>query len=80
MTPETLCPLFMWAFIFNFLFLMLWSSMFILAGDWMYRLHGRWFSMSQEAFNIVHYAGIGLYKILTIIFTLAPWLALAIAG
>ena len=80
MTPETLCPLFMWAFIFNFLFLLLWSGMFILAGDWMYGLHKRWFPMSREAFNIIHYAGIGLYKVLTIVFALIPWVALAIAG
>ncbi len=76
MSIEEARSLFPWMFLLNYLFLLLWAGGFILASDWMYRLHQRWFPMSRQAFNIIHYAGIGLYKILIILFVLIPWLAL----
>ena len=80
MTIEGIRATLMWAFVLNYVFLLFWAGMFILAGDWMFRLHERWFPMSRQAFNIIHYAGIGLYKILIILFVLTPWLALLIVG
>ena len=70
----------MWCTIINFGMLLLWFEMFALAGDWIYRLHGKWFSMSKEAFNVMHYSGMGLFKLAIFIFNFAPYLALLIIG
>ncbi|WP_407656543.1 DUF6868 family protein [Methyloglobulus morosus] len=37
--------------------------MFTLAHDWMYRLNCRWFKLSVETFDALHYAGMAVYKI-----------------
>jgi hypothetical protein len=50
------------------------------AGDWVYQIHSKWFSISRDAFNVAIYSFIGLYKILIIMFNLVPWIALSIAG
>jgi hypothetical protein len=70
----------LWCTIINFGMLLLWFGMFTVAGGWIYRLHGRWFPMSREAFNVAHYSGIGLYKLAIFMFNLVPYLALLIVG
>jgi hypothetical protein len=48
------------------------------AGDFVRRMHGKWFPMSRERFNGVIYSFIGFYKILLITFNLVPWIAIEI--
>jgi hypothetical protein len=49
-----------------------------LAGDLIYRLHSRWFSMPREAFNCTLYSMLGHYKLGVILLNLTPWIALTI--
>ncbi len=42
----------------------------------MRRFHGRWFRLSDERFDALHYAGMSIYKIGVLLFNLVPWLAL----
>jgi hypothetical protein len=46
----------------------------------MFRLHGRWFRLSEEHFDAIHYAGMAVYKIGVLLFNLAPYFALVIIG
>jgi hypothetical protein len=46
----------------------------------MFRLHGRWFRLSAEHFDTVHYGGMAVYKIGVLLFNLAPYAALTIVG
>ena len=39
-------------------------------------MHNRWLKISEQAFYITNYAGIGLYKLLIFIFLLVPYLVL----
>jgi len=71
---------FIWCTIINGALLILSSLICAFAGDWIYRTHSRWFSLSREAFNIAIYFFIGLYKIFFIVFNLVPYLALSIVG
>ncbi len=71
---------FMWCTIMNGALLIFSSLICAFAGDWIYRMHSRWFTLSREAFNTVIYSFIGLYKIFFIVFNLVPYLALAIVG
>ena len=49
---------------------------FTLAHSWMYRLHGRWFNISLNNFDAIHYAGMAIFKIGIILFNLVPYLIL----
>jgi len=70
----------LWCTIINGALLIFSSLLCAFAGDWVYRVHSRWFALSREAFNTVIYSFIGLYKIFFIVFNLIPYLALTIVG
>jgi len=76
----TVRTFFLWCTIINGIILLVSSLICAFAGDWIYRVHSRWFPLSREAFNTAIYSFIGLYKILFITFNLIPYLALAIVG
>lgn len=42
----------------------------------MYRLHTRWFSLSVETFDALHYAGMSVYKIGILLLNVVPIVAL----
>ena len=69
-----------WSTIINWVFLVWWFLFILLAHDWTYRLHKKWFNLSVETFDTIHYTGLALYKIGIILFNLAPYLALRIIG
>ena len=46
----------------------------------MYRLHSRWFRLSVEQFDVLHYAGMARDKIGILLFNLVPYIALRIVG
>ena len=60
----------------NYAVLLIWFSVFVLAHDWMYRMHGRWFKLSVETFDAIHYAGLSIYKIGILLLNLVPLVAL----
>jgi len=80
MTVDILREFFGWCFVINYLLLMIWYLLFTLAHDWMYRLHGKWFKLSVERFDSVHYASMGFFKLSLLLFNLTPYIALCIAG
>ncbi len=79
MTVETLCDFLLWCTLINYGLLVLWFGVFDLAHDWMHRLHGRWFHLSAERFDAVHYASMAAYKLLIFMFNLVPLIALHLA-
>ena len=80
MDIQTLTTFFMWCTILNVALLLFSSLMCICAGDWVYRIQSKLFSISKETFNVVIYSFIALYKLLVIVFNLIPYIALLIAG
>lgn len=42
----------------------------------MYRWHSRWFKLSRETFDAMHYAGLAVYKIGVLLLNLIPLIAL----
>lgn len=79
MAMTTLRDVLIWSLIFNYIILMVWFAAFTLAHDWMYRLHSRWFRLSRETFDAIHYGGMSAYKIGVLLLNLAPLVAVAIA-
>lgn len=78
MTMQALMTFFGWCTILNYSLLLTWFLFFVFARDWVYRLHGKWFSISPEHFDRLHYEMMGLYKIGIFLFNLMPFLALYI--
>jgi hypothetical protein len=66
----------LWCVGLNYAFLLIWFGMFVFAHDWMYRLHGRWFKLSVETFDALHYGGLAAYKIGIILLNVVPLVAL----
>lgn len=65
-----------WCTVINYAMLLIWFGVFTFAHDWIYRLHSRWFKLSLETYDTLNYAGMGIYKLLIIVFNLVPLIAL----
>ena len=76
MSAEMLRDVLAWCSLINLVLLLLWGLAFMAAHDWMRRLHGRLFRMSDQTFDTVHYAGMGLFKLLWLVFNVVPYLVL----
>ncbi len=78
MNVETLTAFLGWCTLINFGLLLYWALFIIFAHDWTYRMHSRWFKLSTEKFDSLHYSLMGFFKMGVIIFNLVPYLALRI--
>ena len=78
MNIETVRRVLLWCTIINYGILLVWFLFFMLAHDSMYQLHGRWFRLSVEQFDMLHYVGISVYKLGIILLNLVPYIALHI--
>jgi len=58
--------------------LLWWLLFFIFAHDFIYRMHSRWFKISGETFDAIHYGGMAFYKICIFIFCIVPYITLLI--
>lgn len=79
MGMETLPTILLWCAGINYAILFLWFGVFVLAHEWLYRLHTRWFSLSVEMFDTIHYTGMAVYKIGVLFFIVVPLVATYIA-
>jgi len=68
-----------WSIAINYGFLLLWFAFFVVAHDWMYRFHSRWFRLSVDTFDAIHYAGMAAYKLGILVLNLVPLVALELA-
>ncbi len=80
MDIQMVTTFFMWCTILNAGLLVLSSLICVCAGDWAYRIHSKLFSISRETFNVAIYSFLGLYKVLLLVFSLIPYIALSIIG
>ena len=70
----------LWCTVINYGVLLVWFLVFVFAHDWMFRIHGRWFRLSRDQFDALHYAGMSIFKIGIILFNLVPLIVLSILG
>lgn len=68
-----------WCTIINGALLIISSLVCSRAGNWIYRMHGWWFPISRESFNLTIYCFIGAMKLVVILFNLVPYIALVVA-
>lgn len=60
----------------NYAILFIWFGAFVFIHEWMYRLHTRWFKISTESFDAVHYGAMAVYKLGILLFNLMPMIAI----
>lgn len=70
----------LWCIGINYAVLIIWFGVFVFAHDWMYRMHARWFKLSAETFDAIHYTGLAIYKIGTLLLNLVPLAALCLVS
>lgn len=56
--------------------LVAWFAWFVFWGDWIYQVHSKWFQISRQAFDAIHYAGMAITKIMILLCFLFPWIAI----
>lgn len=67
-----------WATIINLSIVTLWFLIVVCWRDGLFRLHSKWFKLSEENFDTIHYAAMAFYKLCTYLFNLVPYLAIKI--
>ena len=80
MTIETIRAALGWCSIINMGLLLWWFLVITLAHDWVYQFHGKWFKLSVDKFDEIHYTGIAFFKIAIFFFNIVPYFALRIVG
>ncbi|MEP1445133.1 MAG: DUF6868 family protein [Paraglaciecola sp.] len=65
-----------WCTLINYSVLIVWFFIFKLGHDWLHLLHGKWFDLNEQQFDLINYCGMGLFKLFILVFNLAPWIAL----
>ncbi|MDD5274273.1 MAG: hypothetical protein PHU14_16340 [Methylovulum sp.] len=80
MTVAWLADVLLWCTLINYAVLIVWFVVFMFAHEWLYQLHGRWFRLSAEQFDTIHYAGMAVYKLGVLLLNLVPYLALCVVG
>ena len=80
MDIQTLTRFFMWCTIINGSIMILWTTIFLLAPDFVYRVKGKCFHIPRESFNVIVYSFLGLFKIFFLVFNAVPFVALLIIG
>ncbi len=80
MTLEIVRDTLAWCSVINIGLLLWWFLFITFAHDWTYRYHSKWFKLSLEKFDTIHYVGITFFKISIFLFNLVPYFALRIVG
>jgi len=80
MTTASIANFFLWCAIVNYTILIVWFVAMVAARDTIYKLHSRWFKLTEERFDGFMYLGMAIYKILVLVLNVAPFIALKIIG
>jgi hypothetical protein len=69
-----------WSAVFNLAFVSVWFALFLGMHDRMYAWHRRWFRLSVESFDAIHYAGMSGCKAATWLLFIMPYIALRLSA
>jgi hypothetical protein len=78
MNHGVLLHFFIWTTLINYGILILWFAILLLAGKGLYKIHSRWFPISEERFYGYMYQGMMIYKLGIMLFSLVPLIVLHI--
>jgi hypothetical protein len=73
---RALAKMLLRCWILGFIVLLIWVGALLLTGDLIHRLHGGMFGLSKHELELIFYGGMGLLKLLVLVFFFIPWLAI----
>jgi hypothetical protein len=56
------------------------GMIFTFAGNWVYRIQSKWYPISRDAYNVIVYSFVGLFKLFFLMFNFVPYVALRVMG
>jgi heme/copper-type cytochrome/quinol oxidase subunit 2 len=77
---DVIAGLLIRCFLGGILLLTVWFLCFVFAGDWIYQLHSRWFAISRQELNAIHYSLMAVTKITLVLFFLLPYIAIRLVA
>ena len=80
MDIHTIQTFFMWCTIIDAILLVLMGMIFTFAGNWVYRIQSTWYPISRDAYNVIVYSFVGLFKLFFLMFNFVPYVALRVMG
>jgi len=80
MDIQTLTTFFMWCTIINGGIFILWILFLVFAPDFVYRIQSNWFPIPRATYDLVIYSFLGLFKIVFLVFSVVPYVALLIVS
>jgi hypothetical protein len=75
---ECLKTFFLYAALINWGILLYWFLCLMFLKQWVYNFHRRWFDLSDQELDRIHYGALAAYKLAIIVLFLTPWLVLLI--
>lgn len=81
MNVELIREILVWSLTVNAGILLLWIGMIGAAGDFIYRVHGKFFKhLTRESFDAIHYGSMVAFKMAVVLFNGVPLVAMWLAG
>ncbi len=78
MDARKLTEFFKWCTIINVALFFVTVLMLMLAPDFVYRMQSFFLPIPREAFDLAMYSLVGIYKIIILVFSIVPYVALLI--
>ena len=78
MDMNTLEQFFLWCTVINFIIFLLSFIMITLMKNFIIRMHGKWYKIPEEKFDLIFYNFMLYYKIAILFFNLVPYIAVRI--
>ena len=72
MDLATLRTVLIWSLVVNYAVLLVWFTVLVFGHDVIYRMHTRWFRLSRESFDALHYGAMAFYKLGILLLNVAP--------
>jgi len=73
---DTLAEVLLRCWIFGFVLLFIWLGAVLLPGEAIHTLHGPMFGLASHELDVILYCGMGLLKVLVLVFFFIPWLSI----
>lgn len=65
-----------WCIVINYALLLVWFAALLWTGSWVIGIHARIFGIEPATVRSEHFHLMGQFKLMIMIFNIAPWLAL----
>ncbi len=78
MNDSILSQFLLYSLIINYIILLIWFFTFIYAREFLRKLYGKYFNLSDQTFDAIHYAGMAIYKIAILLLNLVPFIAIVL--